>query len=58
MYQVFPDEILGSGQFGVVYGGRFLGRVMLVWGQCCFEAAGCSSLSAMLILFLYKIYLL
>jgi serine/threonine protein kinase len=22
LYQVFPDEILGSGQFGIVYGGR------------------------------------
>ena len=21
LYQVFPDEILGSGQFGIVYGG-------------------------------------
>ena len=23
LYQVFPDEILGSGQFGIVYGGNF-----------------------------------
>ena len=22
LYQVHPDEILGSGQFGIVYGGR------------------------------------
>jgi hypothetical protein len=22
LYQVFPDEILGSGQFGIVYGGK------------------------------------
>ncbi|XP_040184776.1 serine/threonine-protein kinase D1-like [Rana temporaria] len=22
MYQIFPDEVLGSGQFGVVYGGK------------------------------------
>ena len=22
LYQVFPDEILGSGQFGIVYGGE------------------------------------
>jgi len=21
LYQIFPDEILGSGQFGIVYGG-------------------------------------
>lgn len=21
MYQIFPDEVLGSGQFGIVYGG-------------------------------------
>lgn len=21
VYQIFPDEVLGSGQFGVVYGG-------------------------------------
>ena len=20
-YQIFPDEVLGSGQFGIVYGG-------------------------------------
>ncbi len=23
-YQIFPDEILGSGQFGIVYGGRLI----------------------------------
>lgn len=22
MYQIFPDEVLGSGQFGIVYGGK------------------------------------
>lgn len=22
MYQIFPDEVLGSGQFGTVYGGE------------------------------------
>lgn len=22
MYQIFPDEVLGSGQFGIVYGGN------------------------------------
>lgn len=22
VYQIFPDEVLGSGQFGVVYGGN------------------------------------
>lgn len=21
VYQIFPDEVLGSGQFGIVYGG-------------------------------------
>lgn len=24
MYQIFPDEVLGSGQFGIVYGGKAL----------------------------------
>ena len=24
MYQIFPDEVLGSGQFGIVYGGKGL----------------------------------
>ncbi|POI34888.1 hypothetical protein CIB84_001360, partial [Bambusicola thoracicus] len=24
VYQIFPDEVLGSGQFGIVYGGKFL----------------------------------
>jgi len=23
LYQIFPDEVLGSGQFGIVYGGMF-----------------------------------
>lgn len=22
LYQIFPDEVLGSGQFGIVYGGK------------------------------------
>lgn len=22
MYQIFPDDVLGSGQFGIVYGGE------------------------------------
>lgn len=22
LYQIFPHEVLGSGQFGIVYGGR------------------------------------
>ena len=28
IYQIFPDEVLGSGQFGVVYGGTsvFFGK--------------------------------
>lgn len=24
LYQIFPDEVLGSGQFGIVYGGMHL----------------------------------
>lgn len=24
LYQISPDEVLGSGQFGIVYGGKFL----------------------------------
>lgn len=24
VYQIFADEVLGSGQFGVVYGGAFI----------------------------------
>lgn len=24
LYQIFPDEVLGSGQFGIVYGGNIL----------------------------------
>lgn len=32
LYQVFPDEILGSGQFGIVYGGKQLNQLsMLVY---------------------------
>lgn len=23
LYQIFPDEVLGSGQFGIVYGGNY-----------------------------------
>jgi protein kinase D len=22
LYEIFPDEVLGSGQFGIVYGGE------------------------------------
>ena len=22
LYQIFPDDVLGSGQFGIVYGGK------------------------------------
>ena len=22
MYQIYPDDVLGSGQFGIVYGGK------------------------------------
>uniref|UniRef100_A0A8C4WZF9 protein kinase C n=1 Tax=Eptatretus burgeri TaxID=7764 RepID=A0A8C4WZF9_EPTBU len=31
MYQIFPDEVLGSGQFGVVYGGEYL---WVDWQRC------------------------
>lgn len=24
VYQIFPDEVLGSGQFGIVYGGKLV----------------------------------
>ena len=24
LYQIFPDEVLGSGQFGIVYGGKIV----------------------------------
>ena len=29
VYQIFADEVLGSGQFGVVYGGRSSPRTLL-----------------------------
>ena len=31
-YQIFPDEVLGSGQFGIVYGGvhRTTGHVVAI----------------------------
>ena len=29
VYQIFPDEVLGSGQFGVVYGGKDVSRADL-----------------------------
>ena len=31
-YQIFPDEVLGSGQFGIVYGGvhRISGRAVAI----------------------------
>lgn len=28
VYQIFADEVLGSGQFGVVYGGVYANRLM------------------------------
>lgn len=30
-YQIFPEEILGSGQFGTVYGGRYIVHSTLVY---------------------------
>ena len=24
LYQIFPEDVLGSGQFGIVYGGRLV----------------------------------
>jgi hypothetical protein len=29
LYQIFPDEVLGSGQFGIVYGGESLQNNLL-----------------------------
>lgn len=29
LYQIFPDEVLGSGQFGIVYGGTFWTTMVL-----------------------------
>ena len=43
-YQIFPDEVLGSGQFGIVYGGvhRTTGHVVAIkvckkWGFIIYE---------------------
>lgn len=30
MYQIFSDEVLGSGQFGIVYGGMFLFLIYII----------------------------
>lgn len=50
VYQIFPDEVLGSGQFGIVYGGKALvcGTIVLktkvylngesIWTLKCFVA--------------------
>lgn len=32
VYQIFADEVLGSGQFGVVYGGAYVSLGMK-WGS-------------------------
>lgn len=29
IYQIFPDEVLGSGQFGIVYGGKIKINVLV-----------------------------
>lgn len=38
IYQIFPDEVLGSGQFGVVYGGErqrgCQGLIVSGWKGC------------------------
>ena len=46
-YQIFPDEVLGSGQFGIVYGGvhRTTGHVVAIkvckkWGLIISEWGG------------------
>lgn len=49
IYQIIPDEVLGSGQFGIVYGGkqillprgeRVRGRDLTLWLHCSYERAG------------------
>lgn len=32
VYQIFADEVLGSGQFGVVYGGAYVSRMVILSG--------------------------
>lgn len=32
IYQIFPDEVLGSGQFGIVYGGKYK-QLLSNWGR-------------------------
>ncbi len=41
LYQIFPDEVLGSGQFGIVYGGvhRTSGHAVAI------KVRNCSSFS-------------
>ena len=35
-YQIFPDEVLGSGQFGIVYGGVHRLNIILFYVFCNF----------------------
>lgn len=31
VYQIFADEVLGSGQFGVVYGGKYPQKIQALY---------------------------
>ena len=33
-YQIFPDEVLGSGQFGIVYGGVHRSENIILFCHC------------------------
>lgn len=42
MYQIFPDEVLGSGQFGIVYGGEILQRQKDIRVARSSQVSGCN----------------
>lgn len=44
VYQIFPDEVLGSGQFGIVYGGKRSPPPRPAWGMLgCWMGSGMGS---------------